>query len=65
MNDRSKRREFKLVESDDVFWDDLREISERLDWELGQTLKTCFVFGWDRLANIVQETINDDSEELE
>jgi len=50
MNDTSKRREFKLVESDEVFWDELRDLSERLGWELGQTLKACFVFGWDLLS---------------
>jgi len=57
-----------LIENDEKFWVDLRNISERLGWELGQTLKTCFALGWDLLSQRItpkeKERVND-KEELE
>ncbi len=68
MSDTTERIEFKLVESDELFWENLREVSERLGWEPGQTLKACFAIGWDLLSQRVscmQKDINDDNKELE
>jgi len=68
MSDTTERIEFKLVESDEFFWENLREISDRLGWETDQTLKACFAIGWDLLSqrvNCMQKDINDDDNELE
>jgi len=53
MNNATERREFRLIESDELFWDQLRDLSERLGWEPGQTLKACFALGWDLLSQRV------------
>jgi len=50
MSDTTERIEFKLVESEELFWENLREISDRLGWETDQTLKACFALGWDQLT---------------
>jgi len=68
MSDIEARRVYKLVENDELFWDNLRDLSESLGWELGQTLKACFVLGWDLLSQRMfckQVNINDDKKELE
>ncbi len=68
MSDIEARSIYQLEESDDTFWDTLQEISERLEWEPGQTLKACFALGWDLLshrASCMQKDINDDKEKLE
>lgn len=54
MNNTAPRREFHLVESDEMFWDDLRDLSERLGWEISQTLKACFALGWDQLSQTLK-----------
>lgn len=64
MSEKTKSREYRLVESDDLIWDELRQISDRLGWELGQTLKACFALGWEQLAKNNKE-IFDDKPELE
>ena len=68
MNQAVHKREFKLIENDEMFWDELREVSERLGWELDQTLKTCFALGFDQLTqvmNCTEKETNDDTKELE
>ena len=68
MSEQNERKVFKLVVGDDRFWVDLRELSEILGWELGQTLKACFVLGWDLLsqrANFSQEENENDHKKLE
>ncbi len=68
MNDTAPRREFKLVESDEMFWDELRELSENLGWELSQTLKACFALGWELLSqrtNTTKKESTNESEQLE
>ena len=68
MSDIEARRIYQLEESDEIFWGDLREISERLGWEPGQTLKACFAIGWDQLTqtlNTKDKEIIDDKTELE
>ena len=62
MSDVVERREFKLVESEDLFWDELREISGRLGWEISQTIKACFALGWEQLTKINKESTNDKTE---
>jgi len=64
----ANRRIFQLVESDEFFWEQLRDLSESLGWEPGQTLKACFALGWDLLSQRMfckQVNINDDRKELE
>ncbi|MBC8504253.1 MAG: hypothetical protein H8D34_05315 [Chloroflexi bacterium] len=68
MSDIVERKEFKLVESDELFWDNLREVSEQLGWESGQTLKACFALGWEQLSQriiIEQKENKNDEEQLE
>jgi len=68
MSDIEARRIYQIEENDERFWENLREISEHLGWELHQTLKACFAIGWDRLSQTVKphrkESI-DDKEELD
>jgi len=65
MSKPNERRMFKLVEGDDRFWIDLRELSEILGWELSQTIKACFVLGWELLSqrvNFTQKGAEDNDE---
>ena len=68
MSDITERKEFKLVESDELFLIKLREVSERLGWEPRQTLKACFALGWDQLTHTLKTKEKehiDDKAELE
>jgi len=62
MSDIEARKIYQLEESDEMFWDDLREVSERLGWEPGQTLKACFALGWDQLTKNKKEIVDDKAE---
>jgi len=66
MSDIEAKRIYQLEETDELFWDGLREVSERLGWEPGQTLKACFALGWDQLTQTLKtkdkECINDKTE---
>ncbi|MBC8503782.1 MAG: hypothetical protein ISR58_10275 [Anaerolineales bacterium] len=68
MSNIEARNIYQLEECDELFWDNLREVSERLGWEPGQTLKACFALGWDQLnqgMNCTEKETNDDTKELE
>jgi len=65
MQKNNEKREFKMTEGDDRFWADLRALSESLGWELGQTLKACFVLGLELISQRVhftQKGTEDDEE---
>jgi len=68
MSDTAARRIYQLEESNELFWDDLKEVSERLGWELSQILKACFALGWDQLNQVVnctEKETKDGTKELE
>lgn len=68
MSDFKVRRLYQLEESDEMFWDGLREVSERLGWEIGQTLKACIALGWEQLTltlKLKDKEHVDDKTELE